>query len=509
VIDLSSCESVVDRSGIADRLEALLPSGARSRQLSVRTLLVGILLTLSDGRPAHLSRVHRALVTLPCAVRVRLGVDTQWKQGVHQLTYRQLEYTVARVCSVLKAATQDRIDTDDADAEGASVVSCIATVMANTLIEASVPDPYKSVSTALAVDWTDVETFARPPGKDDPATCDPDASWGHRRGDNPGQRDELFFGYYLSMATMVNEDHGMPVPELVRSALVTPCRIDPVPAFVSVLKDMAASGVELGDVLADSGYSHRLPENWSLPVRALGAELIMDLHPHDRGQQGTYGGAICANGSLYCPATPSALLGLEPLARGASAIDIAAHDIKSAELARYKLGRLTRDDAEGFHRVACPAAMGKVRCPKKELSMALPNNRPEIFAPPSQPCDCCTQVSITIPPSVNAKTRQKYDYPSAAHRRSYGRRSAAERANSTIKDPASNDIARGWCRIMGQEAMTMMLACVIVVRNLRVLESFERRQALDRQRQAQGLPPKTRQRQRMTMADLMAASPTA
>jgi len=361
----------------------------------------------------------------------------------------------------------------------------------------------------LAIDWTDVETFARAPGKVGDATCDPDASWGHRRGDGPGQRDELFFGYYLSMATMVKQDHGAAVPELVRSALVTPCRVDPVPAFVPVLREMAAAGVLFGDVLADSGYSHRLAENWSLPVRALGAELIMDLHPHDRGTQGTHGGAICANGNLYCPATPTALLGIDPLARGASADEIAAHDVKSAELARYKLGRLTKDDADGFHRVACPAAAGKVRCPKKELSMALANNRPEVFNPPQGQLGCCAQASITVPPSVNAKTRQKYDYPSAAHRLSYGRRSAAERSNSTIKDPASNDIARGWCRLMGQEAMTLMLACVIVVRNQRVLEAFERRQALDRRREAQGLPPKTRQRQRKSLADLMAAPATS
>ncbi len=495
--DVVRWAAIVDQSGVANRLEALLPVGARSRQLRVRTLLIGILVTLSDGRPAHLSRVHRALCALPATERSRLGVDARWHGRTHQLTYRQVEYTVKVLCEVLKDAT----NTDDEDSS-----NDFASMVTNALIEASVPDANKLASTALAIDWTDVESFARPPGKENTTTCDPDASWGHRRGDGPGQRDELFFGYYLSMATMVNDDHGAPVPELVRSALVTPCRVDPVPAFVPVLANMVSSGVTLGDVLADSGYSHRLPENWSLPVRAMGGELIMDLHPHDRGQQGTYGGAICANGSLYCPATPTALLGLDPLARGAKADEIEAHDIKSAELARYKLGRLTKDDADGFHRVACPAAAGKVRCPKKELSMALANNRPEVFNAPKDQLDCCAQASITVPPSVNAKTRQKYDYPSAAHRRSYGRRSAAERSNSTIKDPASNDIARGWCRLMGQEAMTLMLACVIVVRNGRVLEAFERRQALDRRREAQGLPPKSRQRQRKSISDLMAAS---
>ena len=35
--------------------------------------------------------------------------------------------------------------------------------------------------------------------------------------------------------------------------------------------------------------------------------LVQDLHPHDRGPQGTHAGAIIANGNLYCPATPRPL----------------------------------------------------------------------------------------------------------------------------------------------------------------------------------------------------------
>ena len=57
-------EAIVDDSGVAADIEALLPIGVRPRQLSVRTLLVGILSTLAEGRPAHLSRVHAALLAL-------------------------------------------------------------------------------------------------------------------------------------------------------------------------------------------------------------------------------------------------------------------------------------------------------------------------------------------------------------------------------------------------------------------------------------------------------------
>jgi hypothetical protein len=491
---LTAFETIVDGSGVAVRLEALLAIGVRSRQLSVRTLLLGILLALADGRPAHLTRVHAALLALGEDERRRLGVVVEWKGRSHLLTYRQTEYTVG----LLAAALQK----DSPDGEPSDVLARLS----DDLIEASIGAEYKQASSAYAVDWTDVESFARPPLKEGAHTADPEASWGHRRGDGPGQKDELFYGFFLQLATMVREESGAAVPELVRRLLLTSCHVDPPPAFVPVIDKMVTSGVALGDVLADSGYAHRIPAHWALPLRALGADLIMDLHPHDRGTQGTFHGAICWNGNLYCPATPAALFTLEPLSRGAGDAETAAHDRRSAELARYKLGRITADDADGFHRVACPAVLGKVRCPRRAASMARSYERPEILAAPKDPPTCCTQATLTVPPSVNAKTRQKHDYPSQAHRLSYGRRSAAERSNATVKDPASNDLSRGWCRLMGLAPMTLMLTCLFVVRNQRVLASFEARLAEDQRRQAVGLAPRTRRRRRQTISDLVAAS---
>ena len=60
----------------------------------------------------------------------------------------------------------------------------------------------------------------------------------------------------------------------------------------------------------------------------------------------------------------------------------------------------------------CPAAIGKIRCPLRPQSMTLDRARPEILAPPEHPPACCAQQTITVPPDVAAKTRQKHDYPS-------------------------------------------------------------------------------------------------
>ncbi len=120
---------------------------------------------------------------------------------------------------------------------------------------------------------------------------------------------------------------------------------------------------------------------------------------------------------------------------------------------------------------------------------------------------CCTQQTITVPPAVAAKTRQKHDYPSKEHRISYARRTGAERTFSTLKDPATTTIARGWCRLMGLASLTLWLACLLAVRNQRILGAFTERQASHARRAAAGLPPKTRKRRRQTLASLAAGPP--
>jgi hypothetical protein len=494
-LPLATVEAIVDASGIAPAIEELMPRGARSRQLSTRTLLTGMMLTLDDGRPAHLTRVHAALVSLPAADQARLGVTTSWKTGPHQLTYRQTEHTARLVTTAL-----GKQHPDGAPAAGLQAVC-------DDLLEASIPTAHKDASTALATDWTDVETWSRPPHHGATACADPEAAWGHRNSNLPGPKGEMFFGYYLSAAIMTREETGPPVPELARRITLSSCRRDPVRALAPVLTALPAAGVPLGDILADSGYAHRDATAWAIPLRQAGAQLVRDLHPHDRGPRGTHHGAIITNGNLYCPATPPALLQLGPLPPGAPAGDTATHDQQTAELARHKLSRHTSDDTDGYHRAACPATTGKLRCPLRPASMTLPRDRPEILTPPGQPPACCTQQTITIPPAVTAKTRQKHDYPSARWRRSYRRRTSAERAFATIKDPATTTITRGWCRQMGLAPLMLWLTCALAIRNQRIHTTYATRQASSTPPTSAQIPSRTRRRQRTTLTQLTTGPP--
>ena len=188
-----------------------------------------------------------------------------------------------------------------------------------------------------------METFSRPPAAAAAGTAPtPKRPGGTARAAAPASDSELFFGYYLSAATMMRRGTRPARPRAgpPDDPDVLPPRPGPRPGPGADAR-CPPHGIPLGDILADSGYAHRDADAWAIPLRAAGASSIQDLHPDDRGPQGTHHGAIIANGNLYCPATPRPLLELGPLARDATPDQTAAHDQQTAETARYKLGKIT------------------------------------------------------------------------------------------------------------------------------------------------------------------------
>lgn len=178
-----------------------------------------MLLAAVDGRPAHLRRVHQALLALPEPERRRLGVIVDCKHGPHPLTYRQTERTFALLARALAKHKPDGSPSE------------LLSEVLDALLEASVQVAGEPHSSSYAVDWTDLEAWSRPPPKKGGECADGEASWGHRRGDSPGAKDETFFGYYLQAATIVKDERGPEVAELVRRIQLSSCHVDPPPAL--------------------------------------------------------------------------------------------------------------------------------------------------------------------------------------------------------------------------------------------------------------------------------------
>ena len=107
--------------------------------------------------------------------------------------------------------------------------------------------------------------------------------------------------------------------------------------------------------------------------------------------------------------------------------------------------------------------MGKIRCPLRPASMTLGRDRPEILTPPGTPAGLLHPADHhRHRPRSPPRPRQKHDYPSRPRTASsYARRTGAERTFATAKDPASNNIARGWTRLTGLTPLTLWLACLL------------------------------------------------
>ena len=99
-----------------------------------------------------------------------------WKTGPHQLTYRQVERTFGLVTRALEKDEPD------------GTPSAALTAALDDLLEASIPPEHKDHHASLAVDWTDVESFSRPPHHGSTDCADPEASWGHRNSNLPGPK---------------------------------------------------------------------------------------------------------------------------------------------------------------------------------------------------------------------------------------------------------------------------------------------------------------------------------
>ena len=243
---LAAFEAVIDASGVAPRIEAMLPVGVRPRQLKVATLLAGMCLAQAGHQPAHLTMVHQALISLPGDDLRRLGVLADWERGPHLLTYRQTERTFGLVAGALGTGGPDGLPA----AAGASATACWRR-----------PSRRSSRTPAGRWRWTG-RTWSPSPGPRLPGRT------GVRRPRGvlgpPQEQPAAQRGRAVLRVLPVRRDNdagrGRPaVPELARRAAVSSCRHDPVPAIAAILTAMPAAGIPLGDVLADSGYSHRVP----------------------------------------------------------------------------------------------------------------------------------------------------------------------------------------------------------------------------------------------------------
>ena len=223
---------------------------------------------------------------------------------------------------------------------------------------------------------------------------------------------------------------------------------DPGPNAIRALTDVRRRGHPAGWMAGNRLFNNSEPEQYQLPLRALGYRPVFDYRQDQFGIQAHVHGALQIEGAWYCPHTPPPLIEATADLHN-ELIEPEDWQHRISARAPYRLVPKQAPDPEGFQRHQCPAAAGRVHCP---LKPPLPADHPKrhllpIVDPapsPVGPMKICRQDSITIPPEAGAKHAQDLAYGSPTWDRVYHRLgNSVESINGFSKDSVHEDIEAG------------------------------------------------------------------
>jgi hypothetical protein len=496
---IAFCTEVIDASGVAEHLEALVAKATRRpRVLKVRAVLVALLFLALDDRPLHLKAATRLLFCrLGQPWRAQLGITGEAATKKAFLArYRQVRYLFHLALSVIDPSAEAK----NRAMPGAQAVALakklpsdemcarrqrLETVI-NDLLEASLGVCSKAelagFDGSVGLDATPVPLWSRgPSARSGTSASDPDGGWYVREGDHREATGpdgkvlrKLSWATEATIATMGRPPGAVPAyPNLVLGVALGRPGHDPGGTGVRVLASVRARGWPAKYLGADRGYTQGLPKQFHLPVRALGYSLVMDYKATQLGCQANSGGAVMVDGAFYCPAMPEALV-MASAEHRAGMTDDATYKARLAARSAWRLVRKQGPDGDGNERLACPARASQphLSCPLRPSAIAL--GQVPVLCPPSPPPKLCTQSAITLAPDVGARERQDLAFGSEAWVRTYATyRNTIEGANGYLKDTAHEALAcPGRRRVRGIAAQSMFVALLLMAGNFRKIASY-------------------------------------
>jgi hypothetical protein len=337
---------------------------------------------------------------------------------------------------------------------------------------------------SVCVDATVIGTYAKGLAPNSPVTAtDPDAAWYVRTTKHkdplalddlaPAQPDKKggrlqkkaerikksLFGYDASLVIAFSVDKPSHRPGHVA---------------VEALQQIDDS-LPRGYLAGDRAYNDQKPENFQLPIRAMGYEPVYDYAKDQLGVQAGFAGAELVEGNWYCPSMPQELKeATKDLIN--EKIDKQTWINRIRARAAYLFMPKQRPDAEGHRRVMCPAEANRTQCPLKAYTLGRGIHLPLVDPAPNPAGSppCCDQRTVTVPPEAGANLWQPLQYGSEAWQRVYFRlRNSVEGINGYAKDPLYERLEdAGTRRIRGIAAQTLLLAFQLAHANRRKLRAW-------------------------------------
>jgi hypothetical protein len=305
------------------------------------------------------------------------------------------------------------------------------------------------------------------------------ADWGvktHKSG-----RRNAYYGY--SMHTIVRvpdvvsgRSDRNSEPLLIEQIEVTPANTDLVEPTLKMVRKIIGTGQAVGDLIGDRHYSYKQFHRWASKLWRLGVRQVLDLRENDHGST-FYDGLTIVDGWPHCN-PPEHLKDLRRPGFTATPEEHAEFKVKIKErwnFAMYRNKSPWSGAGDGKTRYSCPAATGKVGCKLADgtLETAFLKGLPIVNAP-DQPHRFC-QGSVLMQSGAHMKRAQEHYWGSESWLISWNRRTYIEGVFGRIKNPATENIHRGFLQLTGRPLVTLALTAVTVSYNIRELNDWRDR----------------------------------
>lgn len=296
-------------------------------------------------------------------------------------------------------------------------------------------------------------------------SVDPDARDGYRSGKNM-ERKSIFLGYHVHIAVDIPTLGGTPVTPLACAIDVVAAGDSSPAAALRIIDTLTEHGTPVDHVIADRGYTYATAASWALPLISRGITQTLDLHTNQHvTRPGPIPGTVMVDGALFSSGLPERLRELKRPSLGATAVEKAASAEMFDKRLPYQFAAYGPVHPDGRRRYRGPALTGRLRCPNVPASMRASHALPLSSCEPGESCACGR--TVTVDAEV-VRERQQHPYGTTKWLADYGRRSAIESYNASLKTH-HGALRRGCIRVMGLGKNTLFLGLLIAACNLAVV----------------------------------------
>lgn len=524
---------------VEERIAALqLRKGRPLDRLSYEALLVGIMLTVLDGKGVVCSHVAKTLWCRldPPSMRL-LGLKPIPEATTATQARRQRWMIEKRVRDALRRflapmdpsihpkgmnlpweelRRQDRFLSPEEVEERMSDLTLVCNSILRIPYDMLPEKVKRKYRGSAAIDATHIRVHARGRSVDSPrASTDPDAAFYARIGDHSEDGESQIvrcsYGYDVNLMTLVCDWLGerQYLPTLPGAMALGRPGVDPAGAARRMIAALAQAGHEPRYLAGDGLYALADPDAFQTPARKAGWRLVLPILDNHVGVQASMEGLLLVEGHWYCPSIPQHLIDATRDFR-AKEIELAEYRQRIAERATYRVRfkgwNRPREDNDGNEHIGtqrwgCPAsgAHPGVMCELKERSekqqfigpavLGVRKLKDRIVPDPSTQVNGvwpkpCRQQSVTLNLShesdQSAKQAARYIqdlvFGTHEHTDTYNAlRQSQEGLHGFAKDDAYEALGTpGKRRLRGLAAQSLCVAFMLAVAGIRKVRIFLR-----------------------------------